>query len=337
MNPTFVKSLADDQYKAVMQLYQKITPVSIEQYPGFAAANTDNSICHYVQYDASGAVNAYAQMDVRKFRIASISFGPIADSPDAYKEALLQIKKYFRAALIPILRVTPPYFISQYGETYYNELKKAIGFEISDQEINWSTLILSTAPTEEDILKSFADNHRQSVKKAIKMGLQATVVSDPEVIDTFSDQHSEMYEKRGLQTDRAKNRVHFRKLFDFFEKNDVGYFIIVKEGDTTIGGVCCVIQGNAVRYLEGYSHPDYRKYPISHIALYEAIKVAKNRGIPFFDFGGYANNVKEGDQLYAINKFKEAFRGDLVHYPETMMIFTLPLSKWLYSLKKGKS
>jgi lipid II:glycine glycyltransferase (peptidoglycan interpeptide bridge formation enzyme) len=335
MNSILAQSLTDDQYKAVVDLYHKNKPVSIEQYPGFAAANSDNNICHYIQQDSAGVVTAYAQIDIRKFRIASISFGPIADSPKSYKEAILQIKKYCRTNLIPILRVTPPYFISQYGEAYYEELKSSVGFETSDREINWSTLILSTAPAEEDILKGFADNHRQSVKKAIKMGLEAQVVSDPGVIDTFSDQHSEMYEKRGLQTDRVKNRAHFRKLFDFFKKNDLGYFIIVKEGEKIIGGVCCVIQGNAVRYLEGYSHPDYRKYPISHIALYEAIKVAKNKGIPFFDFGGYANNVKEGDQLYAINKFKEAFRGEIVNYPKTILIFTLPIAKWLYSIRKG--
>ncbi|MCW3127614.1 MAG: Methicillin resistance protein [Bacteroidetes bacterium] len=331
----FTNTLTDEQTNSILALYRASEPVSIEQYPGFAEANTDNNVIHYIQKDEAGRVSAYTQIDMRQYRIAAIAFGPIASSGEAYRNALTDIKQYCRSKLTPILRITPPYFISQYGDAYYEDLRKAIGFETSEKEINWSTLVLSTAPSEEEILKGFADNHRQSVKKAIKMGLEAELVSDTDMIDIFSGQHSDMYQNRGLAVDRNKSKVHFRKLFDFFEKNDLGYFVIVKEGEKVIGGVCCVIQGNAVRYLEGYSHPDYRKYPISHIALYEAIKIAKRRGISFFDFGGYANNVQEGDQLYAINKFKEAFRGEQVDYPKTMLIFTLPLAKWLYSMKKG--
>ena len=334
MSVIFTSTLTSAQHNDILSLYHKIEVVSIEQYPGFMEANTERPALHYLQYDDQGKITAYSQIDVRRFRIATISFGPLALSTDAYLEALLNIKSYCLTHLVPILRITPPYFISGFGEAYYDDLRRRLHFENSDQEINWSTLILSTEAPEEEIFKKFADNHKQSIKKAIKMGLQSQKLTDPDMIDTFSAQHSDMYEKRGLKVDRDKNKQRFRSLYNFFEKNNLGYFVIVRENETVIGGVCCIVQGNTARYLEGYSHPDYRKYPISHLALYEAIKIAKSRGLRFFDFGGYANNVQEGDQLYAINKFKEAFRGELVNYPKTMLIYTLPLAKWLYSLKK---
>jgi lipid II:glycine glycyltransferase (peptidoglycan interpeptide bridge formation enzyme) len=147
-----------------------------------------------------------------------------------------------------------------------------------------------------------------------------------------------MYEKRGLPTDRANSIIKYLSLFDFFEKTGLGTFIMVFENKLPIGGICCVIQGHTMRYLEGYSHPDFRQYPITHIAFFEAIKFAKQKGLRFFDLGGYANNVQEGDQLYAINKFKEGFRGQIITYPETLLIYTLFLSKQIFQLyKKARS
>ncbi len=60
--------------------------------------------------------------------------------------------------------------------------------------------------------------------------------------------------------------------------------------------------------------------------------MAKSRGLKFFDFGGYAVDVKEGDQLFDINRFKHGFGGELVTYPKTMLIYTTPFSKALYNL-----
>ena len=335
MTYIFTPILTQEQTNRIITLYSNTDPVSIEQYPGFAEANSDKNILHYIYSSSDGTVSAYAQMDVRQFRIANITFGPIATSPDIYRQALLQIKQYCTRNLIPILKVTPPHFHTATDSDYFHNLQKTLKFQTSDQLINWSTLVLSVQPSEEDIFRKFADNHRQSIKKALKMGLSAILVTDPDIIDVFALQHAEMYKSRGLKIDPEKNKVHFKKLFNFFNKNSVGYFLIVKENENIIGGVCCVIQGNIARYLEGYSLPSYRKYPINHLALFEAIKIAKDKGLSHFDFGGYANNVTETDQLYTINKFKKDFRGELVNYPKTMLISNFWLSSFLYSLYKA--
>ena len=331
---TITDNLSEKQTADIIELYYSMDVVSIEQYPGFAQANTNSKIYNYIQTNREGKITAYAQIEIQQFLIARVFFGPLATSSDAYRESLLHIKSYCTRQLIPIIRVSPPHFTLGFGARYFDELHKEVNFETSDKFINWSTLILPIDSSEEDIFKNFANNHKQSLKKAIKLGLTAHIVADQNTIDKFSAQHCAMYKARGFRIDPQKNQAHFRKLFDFFKNTGLGYFIVIKEEESILGGICCSIQGNTSRYLEGYSHPDYRKYPISHLAIFEAIKIAKNQGLQYFDFGGFANNVKEGDQLYGVNKFKEAFRGALIDYPKTMVIYNFPLAKWLYSLRK---
>ena len=101
-----------------------------------------------------------------------------------------------------------------------------------------------------------------------------------------------------------------------------------------VGGLCISYEGNTAFYNKGYSHPDHRNLPVNHIGFYEVIRRAKEKGLKYFDLGGYGINLKEDDQVNAINRFKDGFGGTLVYYPQTLTIYTTPVSKLLFSLYK---
>ena len=75
-------------------------------------------------------------------------------------------------------------------------------------------------------------------------------------------------------------------------------------------------------YKFGATDPESRSIPVLHIAFVEAIRIAKEKGLRFFDFGGYMPNAKHTDQVFSINYFKLGFSGILLRYPNTM-VFTL--------------
>jgi lipid II:glycine glycyltransferase (peptidoglycan interpeptide bridge formation enzyme) len=327
----FLAQLSEDYYKQIKVLFEQIEFSSIEQCPGFSDAAYPNEKIIHALFLSNNEIKGYAQIKIKKHILASVYFGPLIKTESDYELFIKEIKKYCKRKFIPVLKILPPHNTIKYQSSFWEQLKADTNFETCDNEFNWSTLISKINLTDEELLKSFADNHRQSIKKAMNIGFKTTLLNQKD-IDTFNNQYCEMYTAKGLPINITNNFQKFTRLFQFFEEHKNGFFMGVWLENKLIGGVCISFGNNVAFYLEGYSHPDYRKLPVSHLALYESMKLARDNGLNYFDFGGYANNTVEGDQLYNINKFKEGFRGELIYYPKTMIFYTSLPVKWMYKL-----
>lgn len=329
---TFIlsRTLSPTQLNDILSLYAQTDVVSIEQYPGFSlSAGPDLSIFYFLAYEHS-KICGYACVQVKKGISASVLFGPVVRGTNEY-EAICKglVSKLARRGIL-MLRIIPPYMSQQDKASL--ESTTVLKFETSDNEINWCTLRLNLENPIEDLFKDFSENHRRSIKKAQKLNLTTEKINTPADIDIFTDQYILMYQSRGLPISPTATRQSFQSLSAFFKQHDNGLFLAVQtdQGDI-VGGLCICFQGDTAFYYKGYSHPDQRSLPINHLAFYDAMILAKSRGLKYFDFGGYANNVKEGDQLYSINRFKDGFSGELVVYPKTLLIYTIPIVKTFYN------
>ena len=332
----FSTKLSQIQTDQVQALYADIEFSSIEQFPGFAdAAYPNEKIIHALMF-VNNSLTGYSQIRIKKRLFASVYFGPLVKNEQEYLDFVKRIKNYCRNNWTPILKIFPPEYTGKYKTSFWNKLKNNTHFETSENEFNWATLLLKIGLSDDIIFKKIADNHQQSIKKAIKLGLTTTVL-DVKDLTLFNKQYCEMYASRKLNIDSELNLKKFTQLFHFFKNNNNGFFMGVWLNNQLIGGTCIAFENNVAFYLEGYSNPEYRKLPIGHIALYESMKIARNNGLNYFDFGGYALNTKEGDQLQKINKFKEGFRGELITYPKTMTFYTFFPAKWLWKLYQKSS
>lgn len=326
-----VRTLTSQQLADMISIYSTTEVVNLEQYPGFAQALEPDVQVQYLLAYRSDRLIGYACIKIKKRIFATVYFGPVVSEPADYEEVCAEIISSCRKKGVLIVKIMPPYMTEEQKAAIasYTRFK----FEQSDQEFNWASLKLSLDRPMEEIFKSFSDNHRQSVKKAQKLNLTADVITDPADLAIFADQYIQMYQKRGLPIDPDGIRHTFRLLFDFYREHDAGIFLAVRSpADGIIGGVCISYQGDSGFYQKGYSHPDHRRLPINHLAIYEAIKRSKDHGLKVFDFGGYGLNLKEDDQVHAINRFKSWFGGTLVYHPQTFTIYTTPFSKALYDL-----
>ena len=327
----FLAKLSQIQTDQVQALYADIEFSSIEQFPGFTeAAYPDEKTIHALMF-SNDKLTGYAQIRIKKRLFASVYFGPIVKNEHEYEELVKRIKKYCRNNWIPVLKIFPPEFTRKYTLLFWNKLRDDTEFETSENEFNWATLLLNIKLPDNLILKKIAVNHQQSIKKAKKLGLTTNIL-DINDLPLFNKQYCEMYDSRKLNINPELNLKKFTQLFHFFKNNNKGFFMGIWLNNQLIGGACIAYENNVAFYLEGYSHPEYRKLPIGHLALNESIKMARDNGLNYFDFGGYALNAKEDDQLYNINKFKEGFRGELITYPKTISFYTFFPAKWLYQL-----
>ena len=328
----FKPALSQVQLNDVIALYTQARVVSIEQYPGFAEAAEPGVSVQYLLAYRGAELCGYTCIKIKKRVMASAVFGPVVRESADYIPVCRGLVEKCRSAGVLVVRITPPYMTDE--ENALIQSSSDFYFEHSDSEINWESLKLNLSHTSDGILKFFSENHRRSIKKAEKLNLQTELINDPDDISVFSDQYVQMYSHKGLPVSAESTQRAFQNLFSFFKQNDNGYFLAVRNGGTMIGGVCICYQGDSAFYYKGFTCPEYRNMPINHLALYKAIVHAGEKCKQYFDFGGYASSPSMTDPIHSINRFKDGFRGERIRHPKTMLIYTMPMVRWIYSVKK---
>jgi lipid II:glycine glycyltransferase (peptidoglycan interpeptide bridge formation enzyme) len=243
---------------------------------------------------------------------------------ESFEDTIKDILKKLRRKGILMVRIIPPNIaIDNFGKS----------FESNEENFNWATLQLNIEKGIDELYNSFADRHKGSLKKAIKNNVSVIEIDNEEDIVLFSKKYTEMYINRGLDVNLEDEKARFLGIFNCFQQYKNGFFLAIKNEQTeTIGGVCITLQGKSAHYYKGYSSPNFRYLPIKHIAIYKALEKSKAYGKKVFDFGGYALEVPKGDQLVAINFFKEGFRGQKVIFPKTRIYYLIPFVKIAFKM-----
>lgn len=315
----YFKERIDSKTKdKIIVFLQKNESASIEQDPDWYRINNSSkkSIHFYTLQDEE--VVCYCNVTENRI-IAQIHLGPVCSDTKILISSLRAIKNYYLSKGFAQLEVQLGMQINQSSDemeySLYNSLPYTQKFDTS----NWSTISLKLDPEVEDIFKSFKNTHRRSIKKALKENLTVRIINSSEEIKNFAKIYDKMY--------RVKNLVkYFHDTLDVFERLNTlvldrnnGQFLGVFNSDNImIGGIVLGIHNKEMYYKYGASDPDFRKLPILHLAFFEAIKLAKSKGLKTFNFGGYNHFVKEDDQVYTINFFKRSFGGEFIYYPKKM-------------------
>jgi lipid II:glycine glycyltransferase (peptidoglycan interpeptide bridge formation enzyme) len=319
------EALTPSDLTRVLELYGLQQEVSFLQHPEWDKIVSINGKVLYFTFESEGKLLAYAVIRFPNPRIATIAFGPVAVSKEAALAALQKIVESVRSTTKAwYLSVQLPW---QTGEdTEFLELKLNQEFNIktfSDKR-NWSSSAIDTSLPNEELLKAFSKNHRRSLKKADKLGLEARICETEEEIRAFNDIYVRMYKVRGQNIDGQSNLEEYLRLNNFFQKTGNGFFFGVFQEGTMIGGMIIIRQGDYGFYHHSASDPDHRKIPVLHTGVFSILDALREKGIRYFDFGGYNHMVDETDQVYNINRFKDGFTKDYLYYPQLMYFEFVP-------------
>lgn len=160
--------------------------------------------------------------------------------------------------------------------------------------------------TSDDVLSRFSENHRRSIKSAIKQG--ARINNTPE-----SSQIMDFYTiLANLYSTKVKTPLFPE---EFFQKlAAVCKIITVHDCDNkVIGGIAIATKTGETVYEWFVCGDDlnYKKLHPSTLATYAGIKYAQDFGYKKFDFMGAG---APGDRGYGVRDFKAKFGGQLVEY-----------------------
>jgi hypothetical protein len=321
----FSYTLSANEKKEIIIFITGFDNYHIEQHPDWVEINYPHKKKCFFIHKNNNCIVCYAVI-TESYSSARISLGPVGLTEDFIIEAIVVIYNYYKSkhfAALNILLGTPE---NTGGNQIQEEVFKKIKFS-QDPLLNWSTLILDLKDPLESIIENFRKGHKWSIKKANALDLKAREITSDFETTQLAEIYNRLYHSKRLISELTDTKKIFLNIFKYFQSNRNGVFIGVFDNKTKLlGGIILPFQGNTLVYKFGASEPELRNIPILHIAFVEAIRIAKEKGIRFLDFGGYMPNAKNPDQVFFINYFKKGFSGTLLPYPDTM-IFTLNLFK----------
>ncbi len=148
---------------------------------------------------------------------------------------------------------------------------------------------------EECTMKNMKKDTRTQLRKALRLGLTANIVSAESFVDEFYDQMKEVFARRGKTVPLSRNRALQCFRYMKASRNLLAIAINLPENGTCIAAGIFLIEGQELIFW-GWTHRvRYRWYCPSELLLWTAMKKGMEAGCVTFDMaGGGGAKVKFG-------------------------------------------
>lgn len=182
-------------------------------------------------------------------------------------------------------------------------------------ELTW---LLDISKSDDEIMKGMRKTHRNLIRRAEKEGVIVRCDAGKESLKTFYDIHMDTV-KRHKFTPFSFD--YLTKEVETLKQNDEILIFSAIYGANIISSAIIVFYGKEAFYHHGASSSEYGKIPASYLALWNAIKKAREKGCKTFNFYGIVEN-KPNHPWSGLSKFKQGFGGykkNLVHCQDFRM------------------
>lgn len=164
------------------------------------------------------------------------------------------------------------------------------------------TYLLNLTEPEDKLLENMSPERRKNIKKAIKDGVFAKK-------EEFSQKAKELITNTFINQGLKVDYTVLDKILTSFSKNkNASFFVSYNSNNTPIAANFCVFDETKSYYLFGGYDNENKHEGAGVLAMWEAIKFAKEMGINTFDF--------EGSMVPQIEKYFRGFGGELLPYYE---------------------
>lgn len=297
------KTPTQDELNEMTILYNNLKNISLFQFP---ENNFDISSKNFFYVkDSFNKIKAYCivrETNLKKLnflKTANIYFGVIS-LDDNLKNDLLQF-------------IIKSYKSKKFAEIFIYYLNEYFVYKINQKKIKLDNLERGTLIIDLKIgLEKIQNNYSKHLKRNLKKGLNLNLIVK-ELDFKFSENAYEIYELMSKKREiDFVTKSEFLNLYKYSQKN--GFCLGCFFNEKLIGGMFCIIQGNRIEYFIGFTDPNHKHLPQSHLTFDKAIELSCKLGLEYFDMGGAVKDIDDKNQIFNINKFKYGFTKNFINY-----------------------
>lgn len=216
----------------------------------------------------------------------------------------------------------------------FNKLvKKYHAFAVCVDYSPTKTLQLDLTLSLENILAQMTKDTRYEIRKAEENKI---LVKKSEDIEGFIEMWTKNAKRRGFWVPFKKE---IRAVFESFGKNAYLFLALPNHPNSPnipnlpVSGALLLISHQTASYFHAASTPEGRNLAAPSLIVWEAIKLAKEKGCKIFDFEGIIDPRDKNTKKWGgFTRFKKGFGGREVEYPLPVTKYYNPIIKLLFSL-----
>ena len=336
MNVVYTKKLEELEIVAMKVLYNSVSNTSVFQHVLFPYFLKNGSSYNYAMlYSEDKKLQGYCIIIESYFqklpfiKTARIIHGPIAEAKETEVELLNSMCSYYKNKKYTSVFIQLRHLVGNHSEYILNELYKTNGFRYNAIFENQCTLFINLHQSIDDIHSNFTSDLKKNIKRAINKHVEVSEMKTQNEIAEFALVYSRMCAHRNITLYSAHEIVGF---CNFILDENNGFLLKSCVQGKIVGGGIFINQGNKTVYTIGATDPELKKTPLSHLILFEAIKISQQKGQKIFDMGGYNYFAKQGEQADAINQFKLNFTPNYVFYAKKINVVFRPIINKIASM-----
>ena len=182
----------------------------------------------------------------------------------------------------------------------------------------WVFLIDTAGRTDAELCKPMQDPVPRNLRKAARAGVAVTEIRTEEDFAAFLELMSETTERmRQRQVAAVFPTEFFRGVYEHMVPRGQALFLLARADGVPLAGQMYIVSPHRLTYYHGASTRDRALTP-KHgpsTTFWHAIRLARDRGIPLFDFGGATPTDDPADPNFSVTDFKRRWGGRHVMVP----------------------
>lgn len=189
--------------------------------------------------------------------------------------------------------------------------------------------MLDLNKTEEELLIGMKPKTRYNINLAQRKGVRVREGDRADLIQLWQM----MLETASRNKFRLYPQNYYFKMWEVLSATYLKVLIAEYNG-RPLAGMLLAIFGDSAAYLHGGSSANHKEAMAPYLLHWEAIKLAKNSGLKFYDFGGIAGTDQTHHAWAGISRFKKGFGGFEVDSPGAFDLVFSPI--WYNVYKQAR-
>ena len=189
------------------------------------------------------------------------------------------------------------------------------------------TFLLGLQPEEQVLLANMKEKTRYNIRLAQKKDVTVTEETSQ---DGFKIYLQLLKETTKRDQFFAHDLHYHQTMWDIMSKAGIAHLLVARYQNTPLAAWILFSFNNILYYPYGTSSRQFREVMAPNLMMWEAIRLGKKLGCPYFDmWGALGPNPDQKDPFYGFHRFKEGYGGQLVEFVGS---YDLILKPQLYSI-----